>query len=250
KRSLVRTQSISRSNIVPNKPLKRGTSTLRKRAPPRNMEFASTSNPVHSNDPTDMESDILPRRTIGLPWLPGSPKPPKLIHASLVPLPNRAQRAASTNPNRTSRIIPTNPDRTSKRLSSINPNRTSRILSTMNPRRNLKNLASGLPNNNSLARANSLRRRASVKKRASLDFRRQLLEESLMVSFGGIHNTQPQAHPKPPIRRKTRKGKKEQSEVTGQDQGEMVGTENVVKRLEMTRIISTRELAKKVEEEN
>ncbi|CAG8515590.1 11489_t:CDS:2 [Acaulospora colombiana] len=242
KRSLVRTQSIVRSNNVTGKSIKRGTSTLRKRAPPRNMEFAPTSNPAHSNDPTDVESDTMPRRVTGLPWLPGPPKPPKLLHASLVPLPNRAQRAASTNPNRASRIIPTN------------PNRTSRILSTINPKRDSRRLSNIFSNKNGLTRANSLRRRSSVlaplNRRASLDFRRKLLEESIMSSFGGgAYGVKPQTHLKPPIRRKTKKGSNAKLE-DHRNQEEAVGANNAVKRLEMTRIISSQELLRKVEEEN
>ncbi|CAG8534346.1 5227_t:CDS:2 [Diversispora eburnea] len=240
KKSLVRTQSINRNSI--NRPIKRGTIVQRKKLPPRNMEFSITSNPAHSNDPTDMDSDAIPKRINGLPWLPGPPKPPQLLHASLIPLPNRAQRtqrAASTNPNRVSRIIPTN-----------NINHASRILSSVNTKRN-----SG---------------------RSSLDFRRKLLEESIMTSFGGIYTINSQPSAKPSIRRKTRKSsnakledrearrerrRKEKQEKFSEEQegnnnsdndpnDEISGADKAIKRFETTRIISSRELVKKVEEES
>uniref|UniRef100_U9SQD2 Uncharacterized protein n=1 Tax=Rhizophagus irregularis (strain DAOM 181602 / DAOM 197198 / MUCL 43194) TaxID=747089 RepID=U9SQD2_RHIID len=49
---------------------------------------APTSNPFYTNDPTDMEGDdvILSPTTKGFPWLPVPNGPPKLLHASLVPL--------------------------------------------------------------------------------------------------------------------------------------------------------------------
>jgi hypothetical protein len=52
------------------------------------MVPAPTSNPFYSNDPTDMEGDdfIHSPTTKGFPWLPATNGPPKLLHASLIPL--------------------------------------------------------------------------------------------------------------------------------------------------------------------
>ncbi|CAG8612430.1 27750_t:CDS:2, partial [Racocetra persica] len=188
---LVKTQSINRKLV------KRGQSFRRNKIPPRNMEFAPTSNPIFSNDPTDMDADLPPLKSYDFPWLPGPSKPPQLLHASLVPLPNRSQRTiASSNINRTSYI------------SSNKPGRVSNLLSSVNVKRNSLNFTA---NQSRLTRANSSRKRASIMvpqaRRASLIFRQQILEESLMMSFGQScpTNSQPTTTTKPLIRKKTKK---------------------------------------------
>ncbi|CAI2170941.1 5629_t:CDS:2 [Funneliformis geosporum] len=214
--------------------VKRGGNANKKRMSQRHMDFAPTSNPVHSNDPTDMEADLPPVKNQMYPWLPGPSKPPQLIHASLVPLP----LLLSSNPNRLSRDIPQR-----KRESIIVPN----------------------PN------------------RASLVFRRQLLEESLMMSFGGMMGNvnskpQPTQVSRPIIKRKTKKGsnakvedrearrerrRKEKLEkrlaeeltnnsnyLNGQIEGVKLENKNgdnkVTKTLEQDRILESQELAEKV----
>ncbi|CAB4396661.1 unnamed protein product [Rhizophagus irregularis] len=168
------------------KTIRRGGSFYRKKLPPKNLEFGSTSNPIYSNDPTDMEADLPPIKHKTFPWLPGPPKPPQLLHASLVPLP-RVNRVAINN-------------------------HDSHIKNTLDNNENPKRKSKF--NSNRLSRANSQRRRTSIiepdPNRASLIFRRQIMEESLMMSFGGMMmngvQQQPTSISKPPIRRKTKKG--------------------------------------------
>ncbi|KAF0558832.1 hypothetical protein F8M41_007795 [Gigaspora margarita] len=185
----IKTQTINRKLI------KREQSIRRNKLPPRNMEFAPTSNPILSNDPTDMDADLPPLKLNGLPWLPGPSKPPQLLHASLIPLPNRSQRASSSNNNRTSYI------------STNKPGRVSSLISSVNVKRNSINFPQSRLN-----RVNSSRKRVSIMipttRRASLIFRQQILEESLMMSFGQQFstNSQPINSTKPLIRRKTKKG--------------------------------------------
>ncbi|CAG8493716.1 15967_t:CDS:10 [Funneliformis mosseae] len=204
--------------------VKKGGNVNKKKMSQKNMEFAPTSNPVHSNDPTDMEADLLPVKNQTYPWLPGSSKPPQLLHASLVPLPRRVDLRK-----RESIIVP-------------NPNR------------------------------------------ASLVFRRHILEESLMMSFGGMvgnvnSKPQPPQISRPIIKRKTKKcsnakvedrearrerRRKEKLEkrfaeeasnnsnnVNVQIEGVKLenknGDEIVTKTLEQNRIIEYQELAEKVE---
>jgi hypothetical protein len=184
-KSLIRTPTITTTNRN-RKTIKRGASFYRKKLPPKNLEFGSTSNPVYSNDPTDMEADLPPIKHQIFPWLPGSPKPPQLLHASLVPLP-RVNRVAIDHDFKNNKL---------NNLTSVNPKRKSKL------------------NSNRLSRVNSQRRRTSIiepdPNRASLVFRRQILEESLMMSFGGMMMNDVQQQPtlisKPPIRRKTKKG--------------------------------------------
>ncbi|CAG8522599.1 1153_t:CDS:2 [Gigaspora rosea] len=186
----VKTQTINRKLI------KRDQSIRRNKIPPRNMEFAPTSNPILSNDPTDMDADLPPLKLNGFPWLPGPSKPPQLLHASLIPLPNRSQRTTiSSNTNRRNSYI------------SINkPGRVSNLISSVNVKRNSINFPQSRLN-----RVNSSRKRVSIMvpttRRASLIFRQQILEESLMMSFGQQFPTsQPINSTKPLIRRKTKKG--------------------------------------------
>ncbi|CAG8578996.1 15027_t:CDS:2 [Dentiscutata erythropus] len=187
----VKTQTINRKLV------KRGQSLRRNKIPPRNMEFAPTSNPVLSNDPTDMDADLPPLKLHGFPWLPGPSRPPQLIHASLVPLPNRPQRTiVSSNTNRNSYI------------STNKPGRVSNLISSVNVKRNSINFPA---NQSRLTRINSSRKRASIMiptaRRASLIFRQQILEESLMMSFGQPFPTNPQTttSTKPLIRKRTKK---------------------------------------------
>ncbi|CAG8447777.1 10890_t:CDS:2 [Rhizophagus irregularis] len=178
-------KNLKKSEMIIPKEI-RGGSFYRKKLPPKNLEFGSTSNPIYSNDPTDMEADLPPIKHKTFPWLPGPPKPPQLLHASLVPLP-RVNRVAINN-------------------------HDSHIKNTLDNNENPKRKSKF--NSNRLSRANSQRRRTSIiepdPNRASLIFRRQIMEESLMMSFGGMMmngvQQQPTSISKPPIRRKTKKG--------------------------------------------
>ncbi|CAJ0832725.1 4846_t:CDS:10, partial [Entrophospora sp. SA101] len=183
------------------------------------LEPAPTSNPFSTNDPTDMDADLPPLKIQVHPWLPGPPHPPKLIHASLIPL-SKHKRHLSNHSNRHSRKI------------STHINMASRIiLQTCNPRKPPSSILSSdtfrfsqINNNNELQQKNQDQERKQKREsiilpqgnRASQIFRRQLLEQSLLLSFGGApitnnnipvttisHNN---INLKPPRRRKTRKG--------------------------------------------
>ncbi|CAJ0636809.1 11741_t:CDS:10 [Entrophospora sp. SA101] len=183
------------------------------------LEPAPTSNPFSTNDPTDMDVDLPPLKIQVHPWLPGPPHPPKLIHASLIPL-SKHKRHLSNHSNRHSRKI------------STHINMASRIiLQTCNPRKPPSSILSSdtfrfsqINNNNELQQKNQDQERKQKREsiilpqgnRASQIFRRQLLEQSLLLSFGGApitnnnipvttisHNN---INLKPPRRRKTRKG--------------------------------------------
>ncbi|CAG8570290.1 14970_t:CDS:1 [Acaulospora colombiana] len=146
--------------------VKRNVATTRKFSRRRRiMEASTTSNPASSNDPTDMEADFLPLKVKGLPWLPEPSHPPKLLHASLVPLPQHARRSTLL-----------------QSLDSRKPD--SIVLSQQNKKQ---------PNDKTVPK---------VGNRASQIFRRQLLEQSISMSFGGHH----QSPPRRPRRRRTRKG--------------------------------------------
>ncbi|GBC10835.1 hypothetical protein RclHR1_09940003 [Rhizophagus clarus] len=189
-KSLIRTPSLTISNRN-RKSIKRGGSFYKKKLPPKDLEFGSTSNPIYSNDPTDMEADLPPIKHQIFPWLPGPPKPPQLLHASLVPLP-RVNRVAIDHDSH-----------------NIKNNTLDNNFTSVNLKRKSK-----LNSNRRLSRVNSQRRRTSIiepdPNRASLVFRRQILEESLMMSFGGTMmggvQQQPTLISKQPIRRKTKKG--------------------------------------------
>ncbi|CAJ0914689.1 13484_t:CDS:2 [Entrophospora sp. SA101] len=55
---------------------------LTKSRPRLPLVKAPTSNPPHSNDPTDMDEDLPPIKYQSYPWVPEINIPPKLIHAS------------------------------------------------------------------------------------------------------------------------------------------------------------------------
>uniref|UniRef100_A0A1D1YBP9 Uncharacterized protein n=1 Tax=Anthurium amnicola TaxID=1678845 RepID=A0A1D1YBP9_9ARAE len=62
--------------------------SYKKRQIQEKMIPAPTSNPFYTNDPTDMEDDenIQSPAIKGFPWIPVTSGPPKLLHASLIPL--------------------------------------------------------------------------------------------------------------------------------------------------------------------
>ncbi|CAG8520303.1 12078_t:CDS:2, partial [Acaulospora morrowiae] len=148
---------IGRSLLKRTVVVKRNGATIRK-VPRRRlpMEASATSNPATSNDPTDMEADHLPLRVKGLPWLPGPPRPPKLLHASLVPLPHHIQQSTLQKSNSNSNSTPL--------LLHANKNLNEKI----DPK---------------------------AGNRASQIFRRKLLEQSISMSFGGRLQP-PQRQPK------------------------------------------------------
>ncbi|RHZ80226.1 hypothetical protein Glove_138g58 [Diversispora epigaea] len=180
-------------NVIGRTPSKRTTTIKRSGANIRKgtrqrkiMEKSTTSNPKISNDPTDMEADMFSfSRPPKFPWIPGSSSPPKLIHASLIPLSQHNNKRLSIK-NDTNR--------------STNFGRATRlILQTCNLRRPNSSLMS--PNSINL----SLNETRKIKNRSSQIFRRQLLEQSLTMSFGGIPPNRNLSQSRQPIRRRTRK---------------------------------------------
>ncbi|CAH1760187.1 3327_t:CDS:2 [Entrophospora sp. SA101] len=171
--------------IPSNRRLKRINSNIHRKKIPKNMEYAPTSNPTHSNDPTDIDAD-LPQKNSAYPWLPELSKPPQLLHASLVPLPHCSTSSSLiSNVNNTLMMTNTSTEENNKNnigsSDNNNTNCNSKML-TIDQKHNSK-----ISTSNFLSRKNSLRKRTSLiqsSNRASLIFRRQLLEESIMMSFG------------------------------------------------------------------
>jgi hypothetical protein len=157
------------------------------------LEYAPTSNSISNNDPTDMEADLPPLKGQGFPWLPGSVGPPKLIHASLIPLPHK--NTSSSNIGHT-------------KNSSIQIDKTSRLF--FNTRNPFSNLISSNPTKVSHDNKEQELPTQEVKQenRASQIFRKRLLEQSLAMSFGELvtTNNSLQSQQRPLIRKKTRKG--------------------------------------------
>ncbi|CAG8453660.1 11870_t:CDS:2 [Diversispora eburnea] len=187
-------------NVIGRTPSKRITTIKRSGANIRKgtgrrriMEKSTTSNPKISNDPTDMEADTFSfSQPLRFPWIPGSSSPPRLIHASLVPLSQHNKRLPVKND--TSR--------------STNFGRATRlILQTCNLRRPNSSLMS--PDSINL----SLNETRKIGKRSSQIFRRQLLEQSITMSFGGIPPNRNLSQSRQPIRRRTRKRRNDNTET-------------------------------------
>ncbi|CAH1762165.1 746_t:CDS:2 [Entrophospora sp. SA101] len=130
---------------------------LTKSRPRLPLVKAPTSNPPHSNDPTDMDEDLPPIKYQSYPWVPEINIPPKLIHASLVPL-SIHKELGSTRPLVT-RIA---------KLKILNRN-SSKRLSRANSKRKQKRVSAIIPR----------------QQRASQIFRQNVLEQSVFLSFNG-----------------------------------------------------------------
>ncbi|CAG8604440.1 1599_t:CDS:1, partial [Cetraspora pellucida] len=175
--------------------VKRTTAISRRKDKKIVLEISTTSNQNYSNDPTDMDADLPPLKTKKTPWLPGPQPSPKLIHASLIPLPQYTEDVSNNSNKR--------PYISSSRLSVA-----SRILRSCRPR-----YVSSIFMSTDLSSVQNSKSRQEKDfftvpqgNRASQIFRRRLLEQSLYMSFGGglPASTKPQL--KPSRRRKTRKG--------------------------------------------
>ncbi|CAJ0914671.1 13485_t:CDS:2 [Entrophospora sp. SA101] len=141
---------------------------LTKSRPRLPLVKAPTSNPPHSNDPTDMDEDLPPIKYQSYPWVPEINIPPKLIHASLVPL-SIHKELGSTRPLVT-RIA---------KLKILNRN-SSKRLSRANSKRKQKRVSAIIPR----------------QQRASQIFRQNVLEQSVFLSFNGNVTTgNPQFYP-------------------------------------------------------
>ncbi|CAG8440993.1 15063_t:CDS:2 [Funneliformis caledonium] len=155
--------NVNRTRSTKRTPLKRSQQVVKKGTRRRRqMEYAPTSNPLSSNDPTDMEADLPQIKSQGFPWIPGPIGPPKLIHASLIPLPQHNKKRSTSN-------------QMHKKIPSIQVDKSSRsFLQSFNP----KNAFAGLKSESS-----SSTKKTQQANRASQIFRRQLLEQSLAASF-------------------------------------------------------------------
>ncbi|CAG8723562.1 16638_t:CDS:1, partial [Racocetra fulgida] len=171
--------------------VKRSTAISKRKDKRIILEMSTTSNQTYANDPTDMDADLPPLRNRKTPWLPGPQPSPKLIHASLIPLPQYVE-GVSNNSNKRSYNV------SSSRLSMA----ASRILRSCRPR-----YVSSIFMSSDLSPAKLQEKdffTVPQGNRASQIFRRRLLEQSLYMSFGGelTASTKPQLK----RRRKTRKG--------------------------------------------
>ncbi|KAG9295130.1 hypothetical protein G9A89_006111 [Geosiphon pyriformis] len=254
---------------------------------PRDIELAPTSNPAYSNDPTDLEDDgdPLPLYDSRFPWVPKPLYPPQLMHVTLVPLPRKKASVQQLNSitKRPSLVLAPN-SRPGSRILSPNSDRSSRLISC-NPH-NITRIMSSKPKR--MSRVASQRKRASIivtgGKRSSVLLRRQLLEDSVMMSLlGGAYDAPSKknrasiilaSQTKTVIRRKTKKGsnakvedrearrerkrrekkekkRREKLEGTNAEQGEPKTLNSKPENgLEVTRIIKTQELVRKMEEES
>ncbi|GBC08867.1 hypothetical protein RclHR1_08440008 [Rhizophagus clarus] len=90
------------------------------------MVYAPTSNPIYTNDPTDMEDDDIQSPSINrFPWLPATTGPPKLLHASLVPLSQFIKKVEATS---TADVSSSKPKRKSvESISAPRPKRPSQL---------------------------------------------------------------------------------------------------------------------------
>nr|CAG8481954.1 12092_t:CDS:2 [Entrophospora candida] len=146
----------SNNNSKDSLNLKEGNNVTKSR-PRLPLVKAPTSNPPHSNDPTDMDEDLPPIKHQPYPWVPEIKIPPKLIHASLVPL-SIHKELGSTRPlvTRIAKLKILNRN-SSKRLSRVNSKRKQKRVSAIIPRQ----------------------------QRASQIFRQNVLEQSVFLSFNG-----------------------------------------------------------------
>ncbi|RIB09007.1 hypothetical protein C2G38_2210016 [Gigaspora rosea] len=170
------------------------TATITKRNNSRKrlvLELSTTSNQSYTNDPTDMDADLPPLKNKKTPWLPGPQRSPKLLHASLVPLPQHIEGVTNNSNNNSYNVTSSHLSMASRILRSCRPKYVSSIFMSselaLTPNAKLRQ-----EKRNSVA--------ITPGNRASQIFRRQLLEQSLYMSFCGGMPTRSSR------RRKTRKG--------------------------------------------
>ncbi|CAG8612661.1 33409_t:CDS:2 [Gigaspora margarita] len=193
------------------------TATITKRNNSRKrliLELSTTSNQTYANDPTDMDADLPPLKNKKTPWLPGPQRSPKLLHASLVPLPHHTEDVSNNSNNH---VTSSHLSMASRILRSCRPKYVSSIFMSselaLTPNAKLRK-----EKRNSVA--------ITPGNRASQIFRRQLLEQSLYMSFcGGMPTNQL----RPSRRRKTRK---ERQSVNSIIIPKIVDSEELVKKVE------------------
>ncbi|CAG8550300.1 16387_t:CDS:2 [Dentiscutata heterogama] len=160
------------------------------------LEVSTTSNQTYANDPTDMDADLPPLKNKKIPWLPGPQRSPKLLHASLVPLPNHSEGVSNNSNSHSYNVTSSHLSVASRILRSCRPKYVSSIFMSTD-----LTLTSNAKSRQE--KRDSVTIPVHLGNRASQIFRRQLLEQSLYMSFcGGMPTNQI----KPSKRRKARKG--------------------------------------------
>ncbi|CAG8523692.1 9410_t:CDS:2 [Dentiscutata erythropus] len=161
------------------------------------LELSTTSNQTYANDPTDMDADLPPLKNKKIPWLPGPQRSPKLLHASLVPLPHHSEAVSNNSNNHSYNVTSSHLSVASRILRSCRPKYVSSIFMSTD-------LALTSNAKSHQEKRDSVTIPVHLGNRASQIFRRRLLEQSLYMSFCGEMPTNNQI--KPSKRRKARKG--------------------------------------------